>query len=189
MSVNSAELKFFTELEEYAKKNPSKPIEEQTLAEFRQGAGIFLEFAGEPADVSYNDAFISARDGHQIPIRIYNSDIGDNSPVLIMYPGCGYILDLFETNAIACSRIAAHSGIKVAIVNFRLAPEYPLPTAIYDGYDATKYIATHAKEFQIDPAKLFIGGISSGGHCAAVISHLARTDKEFNIFHRVLING
>ena len=106
MPVNPSELKFFAELEKQAAANPTKPFSEQTLAEFRAGTGLFLEFAGEPANVKYEDTFVPARDGYLIPIRIYNSDISELKPVLIMYPGCAFIVDLFESNAIACSRIA-----------------------------------------------------------------------------------
>ena len=64
-----------------------------------------------------------------------------------------------------------------------------MPTAIHDAYDATKYIANHSDKFNIDRKKLFIGGISSGGNCAAVISNLARHDEQLSIFHQILVNG
>ncbi len=188
MPVNPAEVKLFKLLEAKAAAVPQKPLEQQSIAEFRAGADMFFEFAGKPADVKFENHSVPARDGYAIPMRIYNADLG-RSPVLMMYPGCGYVFDLFETNAIACSRIAKEAGIKVILVNFRLAPEYPLPTAIYDGYDATQYIVTQAAQFQIEANKLFIGGISSGAHCAAVITNLARQDKQLTIQRQILING
>jgi len=63
-----------------------------------------------------------------------------------------------------------------------------MPGSTEDAYDVTKHIATHATEFGIDSTKIFIAGISSGGHCAAVISNLARKEKDFSIHHQVLIN-
>ncbi len=116
---------------------------------------VFHKFAGQAANVSTENRSIRARDGYEVPIRIYNSDLTEKSPVLIIFPGCGYILPLFEGNAIACSRIAKYSGIKVIVVDYRLAPENPLPTPIYDAYDVTKYIATHGLEFNIDVAEVF----------------------------------
>lgn len=189
MPVNKSEIELFKLLEQRNHANPPKPIEQQTIADFRAGAAIFLEFAGSPAEVNYQNTFVTARDGYQIPIRIYNNDIKEKKPVMIFYPGCGYVNDLFETNAIACSRIAKYAGIKVIVVNFRLAPEYPLPTSIYDAYDVTEYMAKHANEYQIDPEKIFIGGISSGAHAAAVISALARQESQFHIYHQILLNG
>ncbi len=189
MTVNVTEQKFFAELEIAAKANPPKPLSEQTLAEFREGANGFLDYAGASANISVFNTTIAARDGYQIPIRIYNNDLPAKSAVLIMFPGCGYIVDLFESNAIAASRIAKFAGIKVIMVNFRLAPENPLPTSIYDGFDVTKYVAIHANDFNIDPDKIFVGGLSSGGHCAAAVTNLARKDPELKIFHQILLNS
>ncbi len=191
MPLNPSEKKFFDMLAELQASSPAKPVSETSLEEWRQnGEGFFnnSDLTGEPANISFQDSSIVVRDGYQVPIRIYNSDIKEIKPVLIFYPGCAYIIDLFEVNAIAASRIAYHAGVKVIIVNHRLGPEHLMPGSIEDSYDVTKYIATHAKEFCIDSKKIFIAGISSGGHCAAVIGNLARKDKDFSIHHQILIN-
>ena len=177
MPVNSPEKSLFGTLEKQSLAKPVISLEKQALADFRSGATIFDDYAGEPANIRYKDYLIPVRDYSEIPIRIYNDDPKLKTPVLVMYPACGYILDLFESNAIACSRIAEFSQIKVILVNFRLAPENPLPISIYDAYDATKYIARHAEKFGIDRHKLYIGGLSSGAHTAAVVSNLARSDE------------
>lgn len=189
MAVNPSERLFFEKLVFEVQINPPKPLSLQTIAEFRAGASIFTEYTGKPEEVHYEDQWVPARDGHQIPIRIYNNKLTGITPVIVMFPGCGYILDLFEVNGVACSRIAKYSGIKVILVNFRLAPEYPLPQATYDAYDATEYIATHADKFKIDADRIFIGGISSGAHCAAMVSQLARQNKNLKIYHQILLNG
>lgn len=189
MAVNAGERLFFEKIAQEAQANPPKPLSCQTIAEFRVGAGIFAEYAGQPANVDYEDRLIPARDGHQIRARVFNHHLLGTTPVMIIYPGCGYILDLFDVNAVACSRIAEYSGIKIILIDFRLAPEYPLPQAIYDAYDATQYIAAHADKLKIDVNRIFIGGFSSGAHCAAVISHLARRDEQLNIYHQILLNG
>lgn len=189
MSVNPSEAKLFELFAAQAAANPPRPLTEQTLNDFRAGTGVFLQYAGKHADIKYRDEFVPARDGYSIPIRIFNSDLTHVAPVIVMYPGCGYVFDLFEANSIACSRIAKYLGIKVVLVNYRLAPEYPLPIANYDGYDATKYIATHAEQFQIDASKIFIIGLSSGANCAAVVANLARSEHQFSIHHQILLNG
>lgn len=189
MPVNLSEKKLFDLLAAETLNNPPKPLSELTLEEFRSAAPLFLKYAGKPAAVKYKEKFITARDGYQIPIRIYNYALKKTSPVLIFYPGSAYIIDTFETNSIAASRIANFSGVKVIVVNYRLAPEHPLPISIYDSYDVTRYVAKHSKELNIDSEKIFIGGISSGAHCAAVISNLVAKNKEFSIYHQILLNG
>jgi acetyl esterase/lipase len=54
-------------------------------------------------------------------------------------------------------------------VDYRLAPEYPFPAAIADGCHATEWIAAHAQELDIDPARIGICGDSAGATLAAVV--------------------
>ena len=130
MPVNPSEQALFQKL---AETPPPKPISEFSLSEFREMATLFDEYTGQPANIPYSEHQVPVRDGGQIRTRIYHSDL-DRSPVLIFYPGCGYTVDLFEVNAIACSRIARYAHCKVILVDYRLAPEFPLPQSIYDGY-------------------------------------------------------
>jgi acetyl esterase len=188
MPLNAAEVKFFQFLEEERKKAPPKPLSELTLSELRGSVASLLAFAGSEANIPKKEQAIPIRDGRSVKIRIYNSELAD-SPVLIFYPGCGYILPAFELNAIAASRIAKAANIKVIVPDFDLAPENALPKPIFDCYDVTKYIYNHCDELKIDSKKFFIGGLSSGAHCAASISILARTDSALKITGQILING
>jgi acetyl esterase len=147
-----------------------------------------MPFAGKAAPVSRKDMAIKARDGVDIPVRIFNADL-PVGPALIWYPGCGYLLPVFELNAIAASRIAFASGIKVIIVDHRLAPEAPLPKPIEDAYDVAKYFYQHAGEFHINQAEFFVGGISSGAHCALTVSQWARADSQLEVCGQILVNG
>ena len=185
MRVNTSEQAFFDEL---AKTPPEKPTHELTLEEFREMADLFSQHAGPASDATYQDFEVPVRDGSSIKVRIFNHDIG-NSPILIFFPGCGYVLDLFESNTIACSRIAKYSGIKVALVNYRLAPEHHLPIPINDGLDATKYLIEHADEFELDANNLFVGGMSSGAHTATVISNYSKHDESLKIKRQILVGG
>jgi len=187
MPLNQSEKNFFHLLAQREAANPSKPLEQQSLAEFRQGS--LIEFAGKPADVKKAESYITARDGYSIPIRIFNSDIKSRGPIFILFPGGGYVINTLEETAIAASRIAKFSGQKVIVVNYRLAPENPMPTSINDAFDATKYMATHPDEFQLDTSRLSIGGLSAGAHCAAVISYLSQNDNSLSIFQQILLNG
>ncbi len=151
-------------------------------------ANAFKE-VGESTSVPYYDEKFLTRDGYHLSLRIYNYHLPPNSPIFIYYMGNGYIYDLFQINSNICSRIAENSAIKIGIVNSRLAPEKPLPIAIYDSYDAVKYIATHADHFKIDPNKITIGGFCSGATCAIAVADIAFKEKIFKINHLILLNG
>ena len=169
--------------------SPAVPLDERTIEDLRQGTRSFVLDAGEAAAVSYVDREVPVRGAELRPVRVFNEHLGEGSPVLIFYPGCAFVFDLFEVNSIICSRIALNAGIKVILVQFRLAPENPMPTSIYDGYDATVYISTHSDDFGIDPAKIFLGGWCSGAHCAAAVSSLARGDERLHVYHQILLSG
>ncbi len=57
-------------------------------------------------------------------------------------------------------------GISVMSINYRFAPEIIVPNHYYDCARAIQYARFHAKELNIDPAKIGAGGSSAGG-CAS----------------------
>ncbi len=162
---------------------------ERTISEWRKAVKNFGQDVGPPAKVSFSNCKISTRDGFPLTCRIFNDQLPDNSPVLIFYPGCAFIFDFFEVNSVICSRIAEKAGIKVILVQFRLAPENPMPTSLHDSYDAARYVALHSKQFGINPQKIFLGGWCSGAHAATFVSHLAHQTGEFSVHHQILLGG
>ena len=60
-------------------------------------------------------------------------------------------------------------GLAVASINYRLSGEAPFPAQIYDCKGAIRYLRAHAKEFQIDPDRIGVWGVSAGGHLAALL--------------------
>lgn len=49
-------------------------------------------------------------------------------------------------------------------VEYRLAPEFPFPTAVEDGVEALLYLAANADDFGLDPKKIALSGFSAGGN-------------------------
>ena len=62
------------------------------------------------------------------------------------------------------NRALAASGIVVAAVDFRLAPEHPYPAQVQDVNFAIGWLKAHAAEFNADPDTVGGMGCSSGGH-------------------------
>ena len=70
---------------------------------------------------------------------------------------------------------ARSAGCVVATVEYRLAPEFPFPTAPEDCY-AALLLARRARRRRsaIDPTRIAVGGESAGGNLAAVLALMAR---------------
>ena len=188
MVINELEINFFEQL---AKKSTakSKPLKEITLEESRANiaSSFWLIKHNEHAPCKHTTAIM--RDGYKISFTIYNHDLPLDAPVLFYFMGNGYIYDLYKVNSLICSRIAAYSKAKVIIANTRLAPEYPLPTAIYDGYDTIKYVLSSPQKFNIGQKNTMLAGYCTGATCAVAISNLAHASKEFTINRLILLNG
>jgi len=71
-------------------------------------------------------------------------------------------------------------------VDYRLAPEYPFPTAPNDCYDALQWVFNNAKEYGGDPNKITLAGLSAGGNLAAVVSLMSTAQGGPKISKQIL---
>jgi acetyl esterase len=113
--------------------------------------------------------------GAQILLRLYR-DVPNPSVLAchVYYHGGGFFLGTLDQSNVTCRALAAEAGCAVVSVDYRLAPEHRFPTAAEDAYAALCWVAAHAADLGIDPARLSVGGGSAGGNLAAVVSQMAR---------------
>lgn len=60
-------------------------------------------------------------------------------------------------------------GYLVVAMNYRLAPQHKFPAMIEDVKCAVRYLRAHARDFNLDPARIGAMGDSSGGHLVALL--------------------
>jgi acetyl esterase len=132
--------------------------------------------------------YFTVSDGSKIPVKIYEpKNKKANLPVHVFFHGGGFITCSIETHDYVPSYIAAQAGIRVISVGYRLAPEYPFPIGLNDSYEAIEWVVKNAEVLRIDPARLSVGGDSSGGNFAAILSLMDREKKNNFISKQVLI--
>ncbi|KAF2198520.1 alpha/beta-hydrolase [Delitschia confertaspora ATCC 74209] len=94
---------------------------------------------------------------------------GKRYPVVINFHGGGFVLGTAHDDARWADVVVREVGAVVVSVDYRLAPEYPFPTAVEDGADALLYLARYADELQLDPQRFALSGFSSGGNMSFTV--------------------
>ncbi|HLN17507.1 MAG TPA: alpha/beta hydrolase [Acidimicrobiales bacterium] len=128
-----------------------------------------------PARATTRDFTIPSKEGHDIRVRLYEPVERDGTaPGLAYFHGGAFVLGDLEVEHGKCLRHAADGGAVVLSVDYRLAPEHPYPAGLEDCYTGLVWLADHAEELGVDPARLAVGGSSAGGNLAAAVALLAR---------------
>nr|WRU92903.1 HID4 [Tabernanthe iboga] len=118
----------------------------------------------------------------EVSARIYLPKVityGQKFPILVYFHGGGFCLvsafdSLYDTYL---KLLVSEAKAIVVAVEFRLTPEYPLPTGYEDCWTALQWVASHAVDYSTTGVdrepwlinygnfdKLYIGGDSTGGN-------------------------
>jgi len=132
-----------------------------------------------------------ARDGYEIPLRIYRPRAVRGSetdvPMVVYLHGGGFV----EGNVVMydplCAHLAAEVRAVVVSVDYRLAPENKAPTAAHDCVDATTWVIWHGEELRADTGRVAVCGDSAGGNLAAVVAQKLRDGGDSPLRHQALL--
>lgn len=120
------------------------------------------------------DFAIPARDGYQLPARLYSPRVEAALPVLMYLHGGGFTIGNIDSHDTLCRSLAKGSGAAVVSLDYRLAPEHRFPTAVHDAWDGLQWLARDGASLGLDTTRLAVGGDSAGGTLAAVSAIQAR---------------
>lgn len=101
------------------------------------------------------------------PLRIYRPKQRRTDAALLFIHGGGYVVGSARTSDVRCIDVCRELGMTVVSVDQRLSPEHPYPLPSDDCLAAWRWLQDNAASFGIDPARVAIGGVSSGGGLAA----------------------
>ncbi|GAA1258935.1 alpha/beta hydrolase [Kitasatospora nipponensis] len=154
---------------------------------------------GEPEPVADVRTFEIPGPGGPLPLRLYRPTVpagpqagpqperGPAAPVLVYLFGGGWTLGCLDTGDAICRALTNAAGCATLAVGYRLAPEHPFPAALEDCYAAVGWLAEHAAELGLDPARVAIGGDSAGGNLAAATTLLCRGRGGPALRHQLLV--
>jgi acetyl esterase len=130
---------------------------------------------GLPNKVETRDVAMSAA----LAGRLYTPPRpAEKLPVLVYLHGGGWVAGSVATHDPFCRLLSEAAGVIIVSVEYRLAPEHPHPEALQDARAAVLWAADNAAQWGADPARLALGGDSSGAHLAAVTANRLCSTRE-----------
>ncbi|CAM0879804.1 unnamed protein product [Alopecurus aequalis] len=136
----------------------------------------------------------------QVSARLYlprlDADANAKIPVLVYYHGGGFCLgSAFNPTFHAYfNNLAALANVLVVSVEYRLAPEHPVPAAFADSWEALAWVVSHLTGAGDEPwiadhadfSRLYLGGESAG---STIAHHMAMRAGAEGLPHGASIHG
>ena len=111
------------------------------------------------------------------PVRIYQPQGDGPFPALLDVHGGAWSTGTYRDNE-RIDRAIAATGIVVAAVEFRQAPQHPYPAQVADANYGVRWLKMRAPGLNADPATVGGLGTSSGGH-TLMLNALVPTDSRY----------
>ncbi|CAL5377326.1 unnamed protein product [Camellia sinensis] len=126
--------------------------------------------------VQSKDVVIDPETGLSARLYIPNNPLHNKLPILVYFHGGGFCTETAFTLTYHnyLNSLVAEASVVVVSVDYRRAPEHPLPIAYDDSWAAVKWVASHSsagggeiwlKEY-VDFDRVFFAGDSAGGNIA-----------------------
>lgn len=155
-----------------------KPMEQMTAADARK----VLEGAQSSVKVDLSGIDVTEKmiteDGVNVKIFIVRpSGVTTPLPAFMFFHGGGWVLGDFPTHQRFVRDLVVYSGVAAVFVEYSRSPEVKYPVALNETYAATKWIAAHGAEVNIDGTRLAVVGNSAGGNLTAATALMAKDKK------------
>lgn len=149
------------------------PIETAPIEAGREGyraMGPLVE--REPRDLAVIRDLTCPGAAGEIPLRLYDArESRAAGPAIMFFHGGGFVIGDLESHHSLCTEIAAEMDLPVIAVDYRLAPEAPVPAAPDDCEAATRWVAASPEALGRHVTGLITMGDSAGGNLAIVTTN------------------
>lgn len=167
---------------------PPFELTDDLLPALRNNPALAVEL-GDPSqvDVTREEVHASGRVGPDVRALLYRpSEKAAPGAGYLHIHGGGYVMGTPETSDPINLEICAKLGVVVLSVDYRVAPEHPIPAPLDDCYAGLAWLHEHAPALGVDRERIGIGGESAGGGLAAALAIKARDAGEYAICHQHL---
>ncbi|WAC93835.1 alpha/beta hydrolase [Mycobacterium sp. Aquia_213] len=125
------------------------------------------------------------RVNEHVKVRMHRpAGLPERASALLWIHGGGTIMGTAVQDDKFCRKLSRLTGVAVAAVEHRLAPEHPYPTPLEDCYAALLWLA---RQPWVNPDRIAVGGASAGGHFAAALAHRAHDRGEIKLAYQMLV--
>jgi acetyl esterase/lipase len=119
-----------------------------------------------------------------VKVRMHRpAGLVEPAPALLWIHGGGTLMGTAVQDDRYCRKLSRLTGVAVAAVEHRLAPEHPYPTPLEDCYAALLWLA---RQPWVDRNRIAIGGASAGGHFAAAVAQRAHDRNDVKLAYQML---
>ncbi|MGX4733594.1 alpha/beta hydrolase [Kitasatospora griseola] len=126
-----------------------------------------------PADVSHRTLKVGPTG--EVNIRIVRpAGVSEKLPAVMYFHGGGWVLGNENTHDRLVRQIANGAKAAVVFVDYTPSPEARYPIAIEQAYAATKWVAEHGDEINVDGSRIAVAGDSVGGNMTAAVTLMAK---------------
>jgi acetyl esterase/lipase len=105
----------------------------------------------------------------QMDVYFPTTSSGPSPALLYIHGGSWIVGDKSSGFMLEEIPLIAAAGYFIASIDYRLAPEYPFPAMVEDAKCAVRFLRAHAGEFNINPDKIGVLGVSAGAYIASMV--------------------
>ena len=122
----------------------------------------------------------------KIRVLEYGFDSEEVRPLYVDIHGGGYCLGFPEIDEEVNLFIMGKADVKIISIDYPKAPEHPYPIGQEATYEVIRHYYDNAENYRIDKGCIGVGGYSSGGNFAAVMTMKAKERNDLEIKYQML---
>jgi len=123
-----------------------------------------------------------------VTLRSYRPmSAGPLIPIIFYFHGGRFVSGCLDDATVAATAIAKGAHAWVISVGYSLAPAFPFPAALEDGYRAVQWAVSSAKAQGADSRRMGVAGHDAGGNLATCLASVVRDRHEFSFSAQALL--